>query len=232
MTKLICVKAFLNITTNPAWEIARQLPPQLLGQHEETINIRVPSDPTPAAYHKILEEIPRLITTHRPDVIVHIGLDLDSKPGVFRVERSAPKEGYHDIPDTNRKVFTRAENKKIFGKSSTSLITSLDIDTAVKTWQAACSSITVSPADKSAHVQGSKLGSKNKKQRVSVQVGDDVGTYVCGFQYYSSMLEMQKQSGKRPVVFLHVPKLDTNEQVQIGVEVTQELIRALVSVLE
>jgi pyroglutamyl-peptidase len=192
----------------------------------EAIAIVAPSDPTPAAYHKILAEVPRLIEQHAPKLVVHIGLDADSEPGVFKLERSAPKEGYHDIPDIDRKVFTRAENKKTFGKAHTFLQTTLDVDAAVGMWQDACASSSLSRLD-----AGSKKGKSKDRQVVDVRLSDDVGTYVCGFQYYVSMLEAQKKGGRRDVVFLHVPMLKGEGNVAVGIKVVEELIKALVGSL-
>ena len=205
----------------------------MTGTNGETINIVVPPDPIPAAYHKIFDQVPTLISQHQPDIIVHMGLDVDSGPGVFRVERSAPKEGYHDIPDVDRKVFTRGENKKTFGKSPASLVTTLDIDTAFGVWQDACAGLSLSKATAPAGFSKAKGKSKSDgKQSVEVRRSDDVGTYVCGFQYYTSMLEMQKTTRKRSVVFFHVPRLETEDKVNVGVRVAEELIKALVGALE
>lgn len=215
---------------NPSWEIARQLPDCLDGTNGETIRITVPANPTPAAYHKIFTEASQLIDEHAPDVVVHMGLDVDSGPGVFKIERSAPKEGYHDIPDIDRKVFTRAENKKVFGKAPASLITTLDVDAATEVWQHACSALMLSKPTGDSKVKGK--GKTANVQPVTTQVSDDVGTYVCGFQYYVSMLETQKRTGGRNVVFFHVPKLEGKEQVEVGVRVTEELIRALVGTIQ
>jgi pyroglutamyl-peptidase len=218
---------FLNITTNPSWEIARQLPKSLTCDGGESIDIVVPSDATPAAYHRILAQTTQLIEQHAPNLIVHIGLDVDSDPGVFKIERSAPKEGYHDIPDIDRKVFTRAENKKLFAKAPASLVTTLDIDSAADIWQAACSSMTLPTA-----VAVSKSKPKGKganKQQVDVRLSDDVGTYVCGLQYYSSMLHTQRKTGRSDVVFLHVPKLEGEQAIDVGISVAEELIKALVA---
>jgi pyroglutamyl-peptidase len=194
----------------------------------KTIQIIVPAEPTPAAYHKILTQTTQLIEQHAPDLIVHMGLDVDSGPGVFRVERSALKEGYHDIPDIDRRVFTRAENKKTFAKSPASLVTTLDIDAAADVWQAACSSTQLPKASDTAKAKGKTKG--EARQIVDVRTSDDVGTYVCGFQYYVSMLETQKRLGRREVVFYHVPLLENEVQVNVGVKVTEELIKALVEV--
>lgn len=188
----------------------------------------MPSDPTPAAYHKIIVQLSHVINQYGPDIVVHLGLDVDSGPGVFKIERSAPKEGYHDIPDIDRKVYTRVENKKAFGKSPSSLVTTLDVDTAIGVWQDACSSFTLPKA----HTLGGPSKAKGKGQYggrhgVDVRLSDDVGTYVCGFQYYTSMLEMQKRKGARDVVFFHVPRLESEDEIKVGIRVTEELIKAL-----
>jgi hypothetical protein len=155
-----------------------------------------------------------------------MGLDVDSGPGVFKIEHSAPKEGYHDIPDFERKVLTRAENKKAFGKAATSLVTSLDIDAAVKTWRDACSSLGLpNPA---ATIKTKGKGKENHS--ITVNLSDDVGTYVCGLCYYIGLLSMQKQAGNRDVVFVHVPRLQNADEIQLGGKVTEALIRALVGV--
>jgi hypothetical protein len=164
---------------------------------------------------------------------LHIGLDVESAPGAFKVERSAPKEGYHDIPDIDRKVFTRVENKSTFGKAATSLVTTIDIDSATEMWRHACSSLFL-PRPPVPRGLPSKIKAKSKtegRQPVDVQVSDDVGTYVCGFQYYTSMLEVQKRTMRRDVVFLHVPRLEGEEEIMVGVRVAEELIKALVGVL-
>jgi pyroglutamyl-peptidase len=199
----------------------------LTGSDGENIDIVVPSDATPAAYHKILAQSTQLIEQHAPEMIVHMGLDVDSGSGVFKIERSAPKEGYHDIPDIVRKVFTRAENKKIFAKAPASLVTTLYIDSAAETWQAACSSMTLPTASTAPKVKSKGKG--GNKQPVDVRLSDDVGTYVCGFQYYSTMLQTQQKTRDRHVVFFHVPKLEGEEEIRVGIRVTEELIKSLVA---
>lgn len=199
------------------------MPRSLTSPSGYPITIIVLEEPTPAAYHKIYAQVPQLTEQHNPDYIVHMGLDVDSGSGVFKIERSAPREGYHDIPDIDRKVFTRAENKKAFGKAASSLVTDLNIDAAHESWEQACAGMSLPKTN-----NGKKNEKKQEKQNVSVRLSDDVGTYVCGFQYYASMLEMQKKGGKRNVLFFHVPRLETADEVKIGVKVTGELIRALV----
>ncbi|OAG11735.1 uncharacterized protein CC84DRAFT_1159195 [Paraphaeosphaeria sporulosa] len=150
----------------------------------------------------------------------------------FAVEQSALKEGYHDIPDIERKVITRMENKKLFGKAPSSLATSLDLEPAVSAWQTACGRLSL-PSKEQGSSKGKGTGkSKQEKRKVDVRLSDDVGTYVCGLIYFSSLVEMQKRTGNRDVVFFHVPQLTGGGEVDVGIEVTKELVVALVDVWE
>ena len=63
---------------------------------------------------------------------------------------------------------------------------------------------------------------------VDLRATDDVGSFVCGFVYYVGLWEMEKMGKKRNVVFLHCPLLDTEEDVETGVRVVEELVKALV----
>lgn len=165
---------FLDITINPSWEIARRLPASILGLDGESIRLIVPNDPMPAAYHDIKAQVASLIDTHAPSLVVHMGLDVDSGPGVFKIERSAPREGYHEFLDIRRKVFTRAENRNEFAKASVSLATSLDIGAAEEIWRAACGPIAFATSEVSQ--QNAKRGTRPAKQNVLVKPSDDVGT--------------------------------------------------------
>lgn len=77
----------------------------------------------------------------------------------------------------------------------------------------------------------SKMKGKGKvRQAVDVRLSDDMGSYVCGFNYFISLLKMQNRTGGRDVVFFQVPQLETEEEICTGVRVTEELIKALVAV--
>jgi hypothetical protein len=148
----------------------------------------------------------------------------------FAVEQSALREGYHDIPDIDRKVITRAENKKLFGKAPASLATLLDLESAVAAWQSACARLSF-PSVGEGSFKGKGAGKgKQEKRKVDVRLSDDVGTYVCGLIYFSSLVEMQKRNGTKDVVFFHVPQLNGQGEVDVGIEVTKELVVALVDV--
>ncbi|KAF2707905.1 peptidase C15, pyroglutamyl peptidase I-like protein [Pleomassaria siparia CBS 279.74] len=241
---------FLDITNNPSYEIARRLSPTLTTSSGITVQLILPDAPIPARYHDILTTTSALIKEHSPDMVIHLGLAHGRT--WFAVEQGAQREGYHEIVDMGRRVFTRAENKKIFGKESARLDSTLDLESAVEIWQDGVKGV-VMPSPKSAPT-GSEATSNNSKvktkgkqkqkeaqtqkisgnskggQQVDVRLSDDVGNYVCGFMYYISLLEMQKSSGRRDTVFFHVPYMESEEEIRVGVRVAEELIRALVGV--
>lgn len=68
-------------------------------------------------------------------------------------------------------------------------------------------------------------------------MSEDAGNFMCGFIYWNSLVhywekEARREHGQkgrgRPVAFLHVPDLPTEEEVSKGREVAVQLIRALV----
>ena len=157
-------------------------------------------EPIRVSYSAILDVVPKLFQEHKPDVVLHMGLDEGRT--FFGIERSAPRTGYHQYPDLDRKVFTKADTKKLWGKSSEKLMTTLDRDDVLGRWQREF----------------------KKNSGVDVRVSDDVGDFVCGFIYYASLVAMKD---RRDVVFLHVPPLKSGKEIEKGVEVTEALIKAL-----
>lgn len=240
---------FLSIAVNPSYEIARRLPKTLTAS-TTTAQLIVAGTAIPAKYHEILALTAQLIDEHKPDIVLHMGLAHGRT--YFAVERGAHREGYHEVPDEGRRVFTRAENKKTFAKEAARIDSTLDLEAAVAGWQEETRGLALSlqgaapgarpgAADEKTKEKGrgkqkmkaaaeSSFKGKTGGSQVDVRLSDDVGNYVCGFQYYVSLLEMQKRTGRRDTVFLHVPYLESLEEIQIGVRVTEGLIRALVGV--
>lgn len=253
---------FLDITNNPSYEIVRRLQPTIPGPNTSIDLINIASA-IPAKYHEIHDQTANLIKEHEPDIVLHMGLAHGRS--YFAIEKGAEREGYHEVPDEGRRVFTRGENKKVFGKSEAKLESSLDLESVVDVWRdgvcgvmlavgraapgAAPGDAKARPREKAKEKEkekGKKGGSKQKDianvgssgkgtgagEQVDVRLSDDVGNYVCGFQYYVSLLEMQKLTGKRNAVFFHVPYLEGEEDVAVGVRVTEGLVRALVGAWE
>ncbi len=68
----------------------------------------------------------------------------------------------------------------------------------------------------------------NEWQTTDVRISEDAGRYLCDFIYYSSLAHLTKKEEERRVVFLHVPVDSNAAAITTGVEVTVELIRAIV----
>lgn len=66
------------------------------------------------------------------------------------------------------------------------------------------------------------------QQSVDARVSEDAGRYLCDFIYYSSLAELTKKKEERRVMFFHVPADCDEEAIQKGVNMTLNLIRALV----
>lgn len=166
------------------------------------MNIRILTQPEPlgAAYHQLLE-IPKLLEQFNPDVVIHIGLAVERD--YFAIERGADRDGYHQYPDVARKVFNKAENKKVWGKSPTRLDSSLNLEEILAKWR------------------------DETGKGVDLRTSDDVGSYVCGFLYYTSLEYFWKKGGDMPVVFMHVPPLPSKEDTARGERVTLALIKAV-----
>jgi pyroglutamyl-peptidase len=200
-------KAFLDVKDNPSWEVVSRLPSTI---PHKWLNIRLIKHPEPikAAYHDIASVVPKLLKED-PDIVLHVGLAYDRK--YFAIEKGADRDGYHQIPDVSRKVFTKAETKRLWPKSPERIDSSFDINDVFPKWQANAA-----------------------KTSSDIRRSDDVGHYVCGFIYYLSLEHFWQKSPEenRPVLFLHVPPLPNPEDVRKGVDVTVGLIQALAEIYQ
>ena len=148
--------------------------------------------------------------------MIHLGLAADRD--YFAIEKGAERDGYHQIPDEARKVFTRAETKKVWGKSPGRLDSTLDFEGLLGKWKA------------NVGASGGKKG-KGKGVEVDLRTSDDVGNYVCGFVYYASLEWFWRRDGplgERKVLFFHVPRLEGKEGFERGTDVAVALIKAVI----
>ncbi|KAF2502809.1 peptidase C15, pyroglutamyl peptidase I-like protein [Lophium mytilinum] len=192
-------------TKNPSWEICKLLPSNIASR----IRLLVHPEALKVSYATILPIVPKLLAEYNPDIVVHIGLAVGQP--YYSLEKSAPKSGYHQNPDVTRRVFTKAETKKAWGKLPETLSSTIDLDAVGPKW-----------------IAGVKIG----KFGADVRVTDDVGEFTCGFVYFATLAEMSKKAGERPVVFLHVPEMESETEFQTGAGVVVECIKTLVEVWE
>lgn len=149
--------------------------------------------------------------------MIHVGLAADRD--YFAIEKGAERDGYHQIPDEDRKVITRAEGKKLWGKSPARLDSAIDIDAVLVKWQ------------QNAKIASGKTRVKGKGKGAGkdwdLRTSDDAGTYVCGFVYYVSLEWLWKTKKAANVLFFHVPNLEGKEEFEKGKDITLSLIKAV-----
>jgi pyrrolidone-carboxylate peptidase len=167
----------------------------------------------------------------------------------FAVEQTSSKNGYEFTRDVDGQVFTVDEQTAAWGNESTPLSTDLDLPAVVKGWQDHTSAIKwpieLNSADPVNRVQPQAVEVKLLDSVMDSQVvppkkddpspqdvrwSDEVGSFLCGFIYYTDLVEMGRngKNKKRDVAFMHVPSLDTEDQLKMGVEVTLALVQSLV----
>jgi pyroglutamyl-peptidase len=136
--------------------------------------------------------------------VIHVGLAFDRS--YFAIERGAARDGYHSIPDEERKVFTKAENKKLWRKSPERLVSAFGFEKAIGVWKR----------------EVGKGNGKGKGRVEDVRLSDDVGFYICGFVYYVTLEWFWERKKKASVVFLHVPPLEGRAETERGVDVVEQ----------
>ncbi|PBP17641.1 pyroglutamyl peptidase type [Diplocarpon rosae] len=202
---------------NPAWEIARNLPPFLtpprlpLSDVPATakvvpVRILVYPEPVKVAYKEVRELVPKLWDGRKIDYAIHIGMATGRR--FYSVERSGHRDGY-TLRDVDHVLLGDEERRKLEGDDwiwngmPEELLTSVDIDDVWHRWSSALPGM-------------------------DVRVSENAGRYLCDFIYFSSLAHLTKKEEDRRVVFLHVPIVADKEAIEDGIEVTLELIRAIV----
>jgi pyroglutamyl-peptidase len=175
--------------------------PSTLNHNWLNIQIITPPEALKASYHYLYDVAPKLLEEHKPAVVVHIGLAVERT--YFAIEKGAERDGYNQYPDNDRKVFNKSETKKAWGMSPPHLESSFDLEDVLVKWRA-------------------QVG-----KDVDLRTSDDVGNYVCGFVYYTSLEYSWKKGIDAPVVFMHVPPLPEKGDIEEGVKATLGLIQVL-----
>lgn len=186
-----------------------------------------------------MDIVPPLVQQVQPDIALHMGVAAGRT--YFAVEQTSQKNQYSFSPDIDGQVFEDYEGEAIWGDQPQKLSTDIDLQAVVADWQKRTSDITW-PANLNEFLTNSSLVPKS---RVNVQLLEDVmgvkaddvrwsdavGSYLCAFIYYADMVQMSKVSKdkKRDVAFMHVPLLEGEEELELGVEVASALIQALVA---
>ncbi|KAK0108543.1 hypothetical protein ONS95_003344 [Cadophora gregata] len=202
---------------NPSWEIAKGLPPFLPPSRFQThdasaiakhvpVRILVHPEPVKVAYKTVRELVPTLWEGRKIDFAIHIGMASGRK--FYSVERRGHRDGYN-MKDVDHELLGDAERRRLEGEKwiwhdmPEELLSAVDVDDVWKRWRAA-------------------LPGKD------VRISEDAGRYLCDFIYFSSMAYLTQKEEERRVVFLHVPVNADEVAIENGVEITIELIRAMI----
>ncbi|KIW02748.1 uncharacterized protein PV09_05820 [Verruconis gallopava] len=196
----------VRFPVNSSWSIASTLPEHLPATTTcPRIKLVVPTEPIQVAYNTVVEWEENSLASTDYDIILHIGLAAGRK--FFTMERQSQREPYWEKKDVKGEVFSREMTEKLWPNMKFPMVLkpTFDCGDVWLRWRA------------------------NVDKRLDVRPSDDPGNYLCGFIYYYSMAWFWARASKeRPVMFLHVPDLPTEELVEGGREVTIGLIRALV----
>lgn len=131
----------------------------------------------------------------------------------YSIERRGHRDGYY-MKDVDNRFLNDEETRRVQGKEWVwdgmpgELVSGVDVDDVWKRWRV-------------------NLTGEEKEER-DVRVSEDAGRYLCDFIYFSSLAEVERKGEERRVLFLHVPVEADEVSVERGVEITTELIRAVV----
>ncbi|KAF7940007.1 uncharacterized protein EAE98_000134 [Botrytis deweyae] len=207
---------------NPSWEIASRLPSYVptdvkdeghhpharppINKHTPRIKIETYGAPVHVGYKAVRELVPVLLDDTKPDYILHIGMA--SGRSFYSCERRGHRDGYF-MKDVDGSVLNDEYNKIkegddwVWHDCPGELLTSLPFDKMFRQWKEAC-------------------------PEVDTRISEDAGNYLCDFIYYTSLAHRYKHQKPNKAMFLHVPVDSDPESVRKGVEITTELIRAMV----
>jgi len=166
-------------------------------------------EPIKVAYRAVYELVPKLLSKDEEyDIIFHIGLAANRT--YYSMERQSAREPYWEEEDVDGHTFSREATNSLWPSNSCPLHLkpTFNLDDVWLRWRSNVNSVNTD---------------------IDIRPSDNPGNFLCGFIYYSSMSWFwKKQRKERPVMFLHVPDLPRESDVEEGVMVAQGLIRALV----
>jgi len=175
--------------------------------HPIRVKITVHPEPIKVAYHEVLKVVPQLLGPNgKPfDILLHIGMA--ARRNYYTLERRSFRDHYDKLKDVDGRIFSSEEGGKLWSNCPEQLHSTFKSDDVWRRWRAAL------PA---------------KRQYLDLRPSDDPGNFLCGFIYYSSLAYFyEKKEKERQIMFLHVPDMPTERDVDDGREVTIALIRAL-----
>ncbi|KAK8181765.1 uncharacterized protein BKA78DRAFT_51001 [Phyllosticta capitalensis] len=202
---------------NPSHEITKLLPTTILPDPSDPTSPRIrliihPS-PLPVAYHPVATLVPTILSAQNPDLVLHLGLAAGRN--YFALERSSVRIGYGRNKDvlgqrwtdvdsdrqwpSHLKAFTEGDGKLCSYPDR--LATSLPFEDIWRRWRALCADIegvgdgpsssatfvTTISTPTPIGVAPSATSTSRPWNRVDVRPSDDVGSFLCGFIYWTTL---------------------------------------------
>ena len=173
--------------------------------------------PISVSYHTVHEIVPGLLERYQPDFVLHMGLH-GGRPS-FDLEKSAPRTGFQ-FDDVNGKRWS-------LDKKSPA-IPGIKVEEAVDT-----SSFPDRLETKAEYEEIIKLWKDSCLQMEEQVTGNDgVGSFCCGFVYYTSLAWFRKQDPENgPALFLHMPNLQEEKELEMGSVVVVKLLESIAATL-
>ena len=176
------------------------------------------------AYKTVRPLVPKLWEGRKIDYMVHIGMASGRK--FYSIERRGHRDGYV-MRDVDNELLGDTERKERgdvceWDGMPEEILSDLNIDDIWKRWRVAL------PVCLDLAGLYYLICVCLRKQSTDVRVSEDAGRYLCDFIYYSSLATLERKGEEKRVVFLHVPVDVEEAALKTGVDVTIELIRAIV----
>jgi pyroglutamyl-peptidase len=215
----------MQFPVNTSYEIARTLPTMISPSSDNPtstlrrINLIVHKPAIRTAYHDARIEVPKFYAENADqdiDFVLHMGMGYKDH---YAIETQSFRDNYNQHIDEDGQL-ARDLSDLPGGEH-------LWRDTyhAPKTLKTS-----IQPVDELwRHVQSLLLG---KSCAANVQLHYDPGSYLCGFVYYTGLVERWRLKEDRNVIFLHVKSGVDDETIQEGREVAMAVIRAAVGMVE
>jgi pyroglutamyl-peptidase len=176
------------------------LPPT--GANPIPIRIIVPDEAIKTSWEYTIETLPKLLGAENYDIVLHIGLAAGRT--FYTVERQAYQGSWSGL-DADGKGPPLDECRELFCDCPTILKPTFECDDVWRRWR-----------------------SNVFDSSIDVRPSDDPGGFLCGFVFFMGMSWFwKKHAEERPVVFMHVPDLPTEGDLEKGRQVAIGLIRAL-----
>lgn len=193
------------------------LPPYLTPSEAHHTPVRIFTYPhaIPVSYDRVRSLIPAILgsSESRIDTVLHLGMAAGRRS--YDIEYHAKRHGYVQSSDMDSEVTQEADCTRHFGDCPETLNSTMDCDEVINMWRS------------------NLRRSRSLPKPIVGRRSEDAGGYICEYILYNSLAwyarshRVNGNAAERPVLFLHVPPGSSDQDLEVGREVTLQLIRAI-----